>query len=158
MFVRNKSIVKTFYFHESIIHNNASCSEKVSPVVLSHQNLQKYLFRTILVLDLCIFLSWFRRDNFFTEGSVIMDYRLFWSVFMMDLFLTNTQLFASQDVNWWTGVMDYLWIIVMFLSAVWTLILTAPIHCRGSLVSKWCNATFFQKKQTHVLFGWPEGE
>uniref|UniRef100_A0A671NI24 Glutamate receptor n=1 Tax=Sinocyclocheilus anshuiensis TaxID=1608454 RepID=A0A671NI24_9TELE len=28
----------------------------------------------------------------------------------------------------WSGV-DYLWIIVMFLSAVWTLILTAPIHC-----------------------------
>ncbi len=27
--------------------------------------------------------------------------------------------------------MDYLWIIVMFLSAVGTLILTAPIHCRG---------------------------
>ncbi len=28
----------------------------------------------------------------------------------------------------WSGV-DYLWIIVMLLSAVWTLILTAPIHC-----------------------------
>ncbi len=28
---------------------------------------------------------------------------------------------------------DYLGIIVMFLSAVWTLILTAPIHCRGSI-------------------------
>ncbi len=27
---------------------------------------------------------------------------------------------------------DYLWIIVMFLSDVWTLILMAPIHCRGS--------------------------
>ncbi len=27
----------------------------------------------------------------------------------------------------------YLWIIVMFLSTVWTLILTAPIHCRGSI-------------------------
>uniref|UniRef100_A0A673GAS9 Uncharacterized protein n=1 Tax=Sinocyclocheilus rhinocerous TaxID=307959 RepID=A0A673GAS9_9TELE len=25
------------------------------------------------------------------------------------------------------------WIIVMFFSAVWTLILTAPIHCRGSI-------------------------
>ncbi len=24
---------------------------------------------------------------------------------MMDLFLTNIQLYASQDVNWWTGVM-----------------------------------------------------
>uniref|UniRef100_A0A8C1AJ33 MOB kinase activator 1Bb n=1 Tax=Cyprinus carpio carpio TaxID=630221 RepID=A0A8C1AJ33_CYPCA len=31
----------------------------------------------------------------------------------------------------WIGV-DYFWIIVMFLSAVWTLILTAPIHCRGA--------------------------
>ncbi len=30
-------------------------------------------------------------------------------------------------------LMDYLWVIVMFLSAVWTLILTAPIHCRGSI-------------------------
>ncbi len=26
-----------------------------------------------------------------------------------------------------------MWIIVMFLSAVWTLIVTAPIHCRGSI-------------------------
>ncbi len=41
-----------------------------------------------------------------------------------------TSLFTSQDVNWWTGVV---WIIVMFLSAVWTLILTAPIHCRASI-------------------------
>ncbi len=36
---------------------------------------------------------------------------------------------SSQDINWWTGVV---WIIVMFLAAVWTLSLTAPIHCRGS--------------------------
>ncbi len=26
-----------------------------------------------------------------------------------------------------------LWIIGLFLSAVWTLILTVPIHCRGSI-------------------------
>ncbi len=32
----------------------------------------------------------------------------------------------------WSGV-DYLWTIVMFLSAVRSLILTAPIHCRGSI-------------------------
>ncbi len=44
---------------------------------------------------------------------------------LMDLF----QLLSSQDVNWWTGVV---WIIVMLLSAVWTLILTAPIHFRAS--------------------------
>ncbi len=28
-------------------------------------------------------------------------------------------------------VVDYLQIILMFLSAVWALILMAPIHCRG---------------------------
>ncbi len=31
----------------------------------------------------------------------------------------------------WTHV-DFLWIVVMFLSAVWTLILAAPIHYSGS--------------------------
>ncbi len=31
-----------------------------------------------------------------------------------------------DGLDW--SVLDYLWIIVMFLSAVWTLILTAPIH------------------------------
>ncbi len=32
----------------------------------------------------------------------------------------------------WSGA-DYLWIIVMLLSAVWTLILVAPIRCKGSI-------------------------
>ncbi len=42
----------------------------------------------------------------------------------------------------------FLWIIVMFLSAVWTLILTAPIHCRGSsdVTQIFC---FSNLKQTH---------
>ncbi len=52
------------------------------------------------------------------------------SALMMDLYHVNT---SSQDVNWWTGAV---WIIVMFLSAVWTLILTAPIHCRASIAEQ----------------------
>ncbi len=28
---------------------------------------------------------------------------------------------------------DYLWIIVIILSSVWALILTAAIHCKGSI-------------------------
>ncbi len=75
---------------------------------------------------------------------------------MMDLFLTNTQLLSSQDVNWWTGV-DCLWIIVMLLSAVWTLILTAPIHCRGSIgeqVMQCYISPNLLKKQTHLHRGW----
>ncbi len=57
----------------------------------------------------------------------------------------------------WSGV-DYLWIIVMFLS-VWTLILTAPIHCRGSLVNAWCNFSKSVpiKKQTYLHI-WSEGD
>ncbi len=51
---------------------------------------------------------------------------------MMDLFLTKIQLFASQNI----AGLDYLWIIVMLLSAVWTLILTAPIHCRASIAEQ----------------------
>ncbi len=56
---------------------------------------------------------------------------------IMDLFLTNTQLFTSQDVNWWTGVV---WITCGLLWCFYQLvglcldILTAPIHCRGSIV------------------------
>ncbi len=38
----------------------------------------------------------------------------------------------------------YLWIIEVFLSAVWTLILTAPIPGEDPLVSNWCNAKFLQ--------------
>ncbi len=43
--------------------------------------------------------------------------------------------FTIISVMDWSGV-DYLWIIVIFLSAVWTLILAAPIHCRGSISEK----------------------
>ncbi len=47
---------------------------------------------------------------------------------------TNMHILVSQDVNnWWTGVV---WIIVMFLSAVWTLILTAPIHYIVSIAER----------------------
>ncbi len=49
----------------------------------------------------------------------------------------NTHLFTLQDINWWSHV-DYLWIIVMILSAVRTLNLMAPIHCKDPLMSKWC--------------------
>ncbi len=59
----------------------------------------------------------------------------------MDLFRTNTHEDFQHhkmltDGLEWCGLLDYYWIIVMFLSAVWTLILTAPIHCRGSIAEQ----------------------
>ncbi len=52
----------------------------------------------------------------------------------------------------------------MLLSAVWTLILTAPIHCRGSIGEQVLEyyVHFSQsvpmKKQTHLHLGYAEGE
>ncbi len=76
----------------------------------------------------------------------------------MDFSLINMQLLASQDINWWTGVV---WIIVMFLLAVWTLILTAPIHCSGSIAEQVMECYIsanLKKKQTHLHLGCPEDE
>ncbi len=95
--------------------------------------------------------------HFFTGGSIIMDYGLVIlvkNILMLDLF----QLLSSPDVNWWTGVV---WIIVMFLSADWTLILTAPIHCRASIAETLMQrhiSTNLMKKQTHPNLGCPEDE
>ncbi len=70
----------------------------------------------------------------------------------MDLFLINTQLFNSQDMNWWylesCGLfVDYL----MLLSAVWTLILTAPIHCRGIFIFGWTIPLEIKKKCSKII-------
>ncbi len=50
---------------------------------------------------------------------------------MIDLFLSYMQLLNSQTLT--NMLWSYLYIIVMFLSAVWTLILMAPIYCRESI-------------------------
>ncbi len=48
----------------------------------------------------------------------------------------------------WRGV-GYLRIIVMFLSAVWILILTAPIHCSASIAEQVMDSkSVLMKKQT----------
>ncbi len=64
---------------------------------------------------------------------------------LMDRFLTNMQIFALQDVNWWTGVVwitcVFLW---CFLSDVWLSFWWHPFTAEDPLVSKCCNATFLQ--------------
>ncbi len=72
-----------------------------------------------------------------------------------------TQLISCYLMDW-SGV-DYLWIIVMFLSAVWTLILTAPIHCRGCIgeasdgILHFFKSVPWTNKLIYIL-GWPECE
>uniref|UniRef100_A0A671RCN4 Nucleolar complex protein 3 homolog n=1 Tax=Sinocyclocheilus anshuiensis TaxID=1608454 RepID=A0A671RCN4_9TELE len=65
--------------------------------------------------------------------NILEMFRTVWA-FLTDEFVSYKHTdFSLQDVNGWTGVV---WVIVMFLSAVWTLILTAPIHCRASIGDK----------------------
>ncbi len=48
--------------------------------------------------------------------------------------------------------MNFLWIIVMFLLAVWAIILMAPIHCRGSIGEQVMQCYIFPK--TNSLHRW----
>ncbi len=43
-------------------------------------------------------------------------------------------------------------VIVMFLSAVWTLILTAPIHCRGSISDRCIYILYFLRVNQKVNY------
>ncbi len=55
-------------------------------------------------------------------------------VLMMDLFLIKIQSIASQDINWWTGVV---WIIVMFFYQVFGLSFWwHPFTAEDPIVSK----------------------
>ncbi len=52
----------------------------------------------------------------------------------MDFLTGRKVVLARCDcLKWNWSCVDYLCIKVMLLSAVWTLILTAPIHCRRSI-------------------------
>ncbi len=77
----------------------------------------------------------------------------------MDLFLVKslTNGFVSyKTCNFLlhkTLIDGVVWIIVMFLSVVWTLILTAPIHCRASIAEQVIQCYIspnLMKKQTHL--------
>ncbi len=61
---------------------------------------------------------------------------------------------AWNNVTRWTGVVWYLWIIVMFLSAVWILILTAPIHCRASIAEQMQLHFCKSDKETNSTISW----
>ncbi len=54
------------------------------------------------------------------------------NLFKMNLFLTNSFRFHKML----TDVLDWCGLLVMLLSAVWNLILTAPIHCRAYIAEQ----------------------
>ncbi len=117
-------------------------------------------FVHIFLLIQTRWLLFWQESSFFSQKQWLKFNRKQAKNILMNLFLTNMQLFTSHDVNWWTGVVWItLRIIVMFLSAVWTLILTAPIHCIGT---NWGASDvmqiFFKSPNKHSSTGLPAGE
>ncbi len=119
--------------------------KKSIPCCLSHQNSSTYLFRDVLACKQCLICAYFTwQGDFFTGESDIMDRGILAgsnsfkkkNVLMMDLFLTNTQLFFTQDVNRWTGVVWITCGLLWCFYQLFGLILTAPIHCRGSIAEQ----------------------
>ncbi len=102
------------------------------------------------VHDLCIFLSWFRRGDFSVEKAT--------SKLMINVFITNMQLFTlPMLIDGLESVCITCGLLWCFYQLFGTLILTAPIHCRDPLVSKWCNAKFIQicsDKETNSSTSW----
>ncbi len=117
--------------------------KKVHPLLYCikiHPHVCLELFWTVFTCKWCLICAYLSPDlDEMTFTLNIVNWELLsWNqrfevknVLMMDLF-TNMQRFASLNDLHWSGV-DCLWIIVMFLTAAWTLILMAPIHCRGSV-------------------------
>ncbi len=136
------------------MHNYISFSKRF---IFSHHSPPPYVF-------LLVFSAWYLHTFFLIQTRWHFHRRK--QYYEEDLFFNqkclNDKFFFLQtqdDVNWrnWSNC---LWI-VMFLSAVWTLILTAPIHCRGSTgVQVTLDLLDFSKsvqmkKQTHLhLVAW----
>ncbi len=70
------------------------------------------------------------KDNKAFTSSLEKCYYVLWTHNGLKLNYPNDYCVYSQDVNWWTGVT---WITGKVLISFWTLILTAPIHCKDSI-------------------------
>lgn len=99
------------------------------------------------------------QSNVFTGEINYIDWELYFSAvktfLLMDLLITNMQLFcfARCKLMAWSFV-NCLWIIVMLLLAVWTLTVTAPIPCRGSIFQN----TFISVPKIRVIQVWNDRE
>ncbi len=151
------------------VHNASSRGNPLSSSS-SHQNPLTYLFINVLACNrcFCIFLLIQTRQLFHwrkryyelwtrvLDESNILQVKIYWWMHFL-----WKQLFSSQDVNWWTGVVwitcGLLW---CFYQLFGRLILTAPIHCRASIDEQVDIMLNFSKskERTNSSLGWPGGE
>ncbi len=91
--------------------------------------------------------GWVNVDISFIFGCTIPLKSSWWNSL-----LQTCSFFATQDVNWWTGVVwitcGLLWCFYQFIGFWWH-----PFTAKHSLVSKWCNAKFLQIDEETILDG-----
>ncbi len=108
-------------------NNNASFSQKVHPLLSSHIKIHLHIcFWTVFTYKQCLICAYFSPDS--DKMTFSLEKAILWidNMDIMDLFLTNMQLFTSQDVNWWTGVV---WITCGLL---WCFISCLDSHSDGT--------------------------
>ncbi len=132
VFVQNKYIkfnCELLPKYESIIHNNASSSEEV---ILSESGEKSAQIKHRLVYNsskqICEWILMWETNRRWTFA---LEEALSWIMARSN----GLKLKTRHQLMGWSGV-DYLCIIVMLLSAVWTFLLTAPIHCRASIAEQ----------------------
>ncbi len=89
------------------------------------------------------------RTRVLDESNILQVKMSWWMHFLWK------QLFTSEDVNWWTGVVwiacGLLWCFIsLFGLSIWR----HPFTAEDPLVSKWCNATFLQIWWRNKLISW----
>ncbi len=152
MFVRNKSIIKMF-----LTSNCCFCLKCDSYIHIAHLNQERNMHRSSTIykrkqskhfLNENVGGFWCERatvDGLFNGGSFIKDYGWFWPEAKL-----NTQLFASKDINWRTGVV---WVACGLLRCFYQLFGLSfwrhPFTAEDPLVSNWCNAKCLAL-QTHT--------
>ncbi len=130
------------------VHNIAFSSEKViSPESGEKYTQIRHCLQANMVQNHYVSVFWCERTIGDIHFYCRKRYYGLWTVFRPE----HTR-FPSQDVSWWTGVV---WITCeLFLSAVWTLTLTAPIHCRGSIgIMLTFSKSILMKKHLTQFFG-----
>ncbi len=100
-------------------------------------------------------LVWIRKCTSQNSSKQIMGWIRMWETTGDALF--HSRLIVDNGLVIRSNGLKLLW----FLSAVWTLILTAPIHCRASIAETLMQCYIspnLMKKQTHPNLVWPEDE
>ncbi len=154
MFVNNKSTIKTFLTSDHHVcpkspsFNNSPPVKKFSLFsfhIKIHPHICLELFWTVFVackqVLSCVFLPWFRQDNFFTGGSNIMqlpEAKVFVSY--------KHAAFASQDINGWTGVV---WIAC---GSLWCFISRLDSHSDGTPGTSFSKFSFLSHLKWYIYW------